>query len=315
MNLFEKFWKLQTILCDRDYLSTSRQKWNEVRDLLTSVLGSVTSIKCNGRGQDKEPVDGLLGQKMYLEMKSLDERGKSYRIHHSSSSSFSSSISSSIDSQVILPLYYTNASHFLLQLTSPSTRRSFLLQIYFYLHHLLTFSILTSHEDTKKEINHLFSEVTNQLARIPHGSAFLKQIQHHHDREAIWLEWKENKMPPMIDPDRPSPSEHAPVVCHYNERSEGEVHLLCREPLKGMMEMEEEEERNEKVIFYDREEYEHETDRLVPGDNPLLEDYEDDLQRVLEPVDPETEAARRALMLDDEEDVWKPYQDEVGDGQ
>ena len=72
---FDKFWKLQNILCNRDYISKENPKWSEVRDLLTSVLANVKSIKTNGRVQDKEQFGGMVGQKLFVKMQSFEEKG------------------------------------------------------------------------------------------------------------------------------------------------------------------------------------------------------------------------------------------------
>ena len=72
---FDKFWKLQNILCNRDYISKENLKWNELRDLLTSVLANVKSIKINGRAQDKEQFNGMVGQKLFVKMQPFEEKG------------------------------------------------------------------------------------------------------------------------------------------------------------------------------------------------------------------------------------------------
>ena len=46
-----------------------------MRDLLTSVLANVKSIKTNGRAQDKDQFSEVVGQKLFVKMQPFEEKG------------------------------------------------------------------------------------------------------------------------------------------------------------------------------------------------------------------------------------------------
>ena len=44
VDLYHRFWQLQEILCNRDYLSKSPEKWPELKTLLTTFLSDLAAF-------------------------------------------------------------------------------------------------------------------------------------------------------------------------------------------------------------------------------------------------------------------------------
>lgn len=74
VKFYEQFWKLQQILCNRDYVTKSPEKWNEVRDLLSDVLNAMAEIKDIGNSDDKEKVE-LDNTRIYLKLEQHEIEG------------------------------------------------------------------------------------------------------------------------------------------------------------------------------------------------------------------------------------------------
>ena len=173
-----------------------------------------------------------------------------------------------------LPIYYSNASHFLLQLNDVISRRSFLLQVYFYLTNILTISELSSTIQT--EVHSLQDQILKQLRKSPRGDQFVQCVKSHCDREKIWLEWKEKKMPSMV-PEHGKET-HQEYVCSIASRSEQDTRLLCSELGFNTPAMS---DPDLKYMEYDPTP--HESNMTYPGAIPPLETYEETLKESLNP--------------------------------
>lgn len=74
MHFYEQFWKLQQILCNRDYVTKSPEKWNEVLGVLSEVLNAMAEIKDIGNSDDKEKVE-LDNTQIYLKLEQHETEG------------------------------------------------------------------------------------------------------------------------------------------------------------------------------------------------------------------------------------------------
>ena len=68
---------MHSILCNRDYVVKSIDKWPEVKDLISSVLTSLSEVNELGRSEEKE----LGGEQLYVTLEPVENEGKndSYR--------------------------------------------------------------------------------------------------------------------------------------------------------------------------------------------------------------------------------------------
>lgn len=74
VQFYEKFWSLQTILCNRDYVTKSPEKWSEVCGLLSDVLSAMGEIKDISNSADKEKVE-LDNTQIYLKLQPKETAG------------------------------------------------------------------------------------------------------------------------------------------------------------------------------------------------------------------------------------------------
>lgn len=71
---------MHSILCNRDYVVKSIDKWPEVKDLISSVLTSLSEVNELGRSEEKDKVE-LGGEQLYVTLEPVENEGKndSYR--------------------------------------------------------------------------------------------------------------------------------------------------------------------------------------------------------------------------------------------
>ena len=74
VGFYTKFWKLHSILCNRDYVVKSIDKWPEVKDLISSVLTSLSEVHELGRSEEKEKVE-LGGEQLYVTLEPVENEG------------------------------------------------------------------------------------------------------------------------------------------------------------------------------------------------------------------------------------------------
>ena len=112
-----------------------------------------------------------------------------------------------------------------MQMRDVKTRQSIGVQMYCYLVHVRP---ALNRESDVKEWEEVKKEVLHMIHNASHGESFGNMIVQHVDRETIWEEWKERKLPPMI-PFAESIPPHKKVDVSLAARQPGDVRNLCRE--------------------------------------------------------------------------------------
>lgn len=127
-----------------------------------------------------------------------------------------------LETKLILPIYYTNATSFLLQIKEVNSRRCILTQFYFYLQHLSA-----SLKEKEKEITELTKRVLLLIRKLNKGKEYVDYLQMHNNRENVWVEWKEKKFPEMV-PKR-QVIQHEVYSISTQACAAGDRRTLCRE--------------------------------------------------------------------------------------
>ena len=153
------------------------------------------------------------------------------------------------------------------------SRRSYLLQIYSYLTNILTISGISSTIQT--EVHTLQNQILDQFMKSPRGEQFVQYVKSHHLREQMWLEWKEKRMPPMIQSH--DQETHHPYVCGTSTRSEQDTRILCCDVSRETPHMSDPDLR---YMEYDPTPYD--SIQICSGASPPLETYEQSLKEALD---------------------------------
>ena len=187
--------------------------WPEVHQLIQFVTKHMGEIKELARPGDREK-ESLDLEKIYLDFQPQDFDGASLMLRLF------------LDSDVILPIYSPNAFLFLTQIRDVKTRRSIGVQMYCYLMHIR--SVLTK-ESEIKEWEGVKKGVLQLIRRTPRGDVFCDAVVKHIDREKVWEDWKERKLPPMIPSE--TPMTHEVVKVTRTSRTAEDLRNLCRDDI------------------------------------------------------------------------------------
>lgn len=123
----------------------------------------------------------------------------------------------------MLPLYYTEASHFLLQIKDIKSRRSICFQILLYLSHLRNY-LSKPQELTDVE---LLTKTTLSLVRKMAGrNDLIEVINKHLEREKMWNQWKATRATVLVANHRAE--EHVEMTVDRTARPMSDVRLLSR---------------------------------------------------------------------------------------
>lgn len=129
-----------------------------------------------------------------------------------------------VESKLILPVYFSSSSSFLLQVREINSRRAILTQFFFYLQHLLSL------EERKEDVNELIKKVTLLLKTLNRGKEYVDYLQNHSNRESVWIEWK-NKMKEKevrsVVPKQVT-TKHVKVELSKDKCTPGDRRTLCR---------------------------------------------------------------------------------------
>lgn len=129
----------------------------------------------------------------------------------------------SVDTKLNLPVYFSDASSFLMQIREIASRKCILAQLYFYLQHVAT---LPS-KPKEDAVTALLKKVVELLQKLPKGKEFVDYLQKHQNREKLWIQWKEKKYPEMV-PKTELP-EHKVNSISLAACVPGDRRLLCRQ--------------------------------------------------------------------------------------
>ena len=120
-------------------------------------------------------------------------------------------------------MYYTAASHFLLQIKDLRTRRAICIQIFLYLYHLR--NTLTKQQELA-DIELLTKMVASLIRKTAGGDVLMDCLSRHMGREQMWNEWKAKKLTVLVE-EHPHES-HVVQEVGVGMRAASDVRVLCR---------------------------------------------------------------------------------------